>query len=71
MSRGTSCSLALFSHSGLLGDVRNAASLGGYTFPVQKASEHSQTSGKSTHPSHPFLQGFTLQIFLTLLPKSK
>lgn len=54
MSQGTSCSLAVFSHSGLLGDVRNAVSLGGYTFPVQKASEHSQTSGKFTPPFTPF-----------------
>lgn len=40
-------------------------------FPVQKALEHTvKLLVNPPHPSHPFLQGFTLQIFLTLLPRA-
>lgn len=70
MSQRTSCSLAILSHSDLLGDVRNATSFGGggVTFPIQKASKHTvKLLVNPPHPSHPFLQEIIPQIFLTLL----
>lgn len=71
MSQRTSCSLAILSHSDLLGDVRNATSLAGggrYTFLIQKASKHTvKLLVNPPHPSHPFLEEIIPQIFLTLL----